>query len=164
MTWERYKNILGVDTKKIREWKRMCVGVFNPLMLHPFRAAQHKKNIDYSTVVGFLFLNWGSFQTTNPQTHTTHAHISHPPWFNLILRGAGERRAAQRLWAHVWLRFSFLWRRRSAVCLSGELLRIGCWHLVAGLNTSLCVRVRVCMTRSLNIYCKSLMSDLFPLC
>lgn len=37
----------------------MCVGIFNPLMLHPFRAAQQKKIkiIDYPAVVGLLFLD-----------------------------------------------------------------------------------------------------------
>lgn len=76
MTWERYKNILGVDTKKIRDWKRMCVGIFNPLMLHPFRAAQKKKKNRSLYCGGGLFLNVGSFRPPafSPSTHKHHTH------------------------------------------------------------------------------------------
>lgn len=84
-----------------------------------------RKKTDYCTVVGGFVFKFRLLLTTPPLP----AHIHITPclvWLDSMGR--------QRLWNHLWLRFSFLWWQHYAVCLSGELLQIGCWHLVAGLN------------------------------
>lgn len=79
-----------MGSKRISVWKRLCVGIFNPLMLNPFMLP----NVHWLCSLAFDGALC-SFPTSIPlQKHSTLSHTSHPPSFILILWREKKRWAA----------------------------------------------------------------------